>query len=145
MNKSEFYYFDGSKFHRCLCVSDLKDLNNKSDNLFYMDDKKVEELISFERIKRTHFNQLENVENYFFLLTDSGWNLIVVEDMNINSRKMQLIDRVKIDIQQSIKINPTEIKGFNLAVLENKIKTMENIKLENPNEYKVNCFEIIKL
>lgn len=143
---SEFYYFDGVDFRRCLTLSSVEDFSldkNVEDNLFYFSKDGVENLLGFSKIKDTCKYYLEKAESFLYILTENGWEMIVTEDMDIRNKDLEVYDKMNIIIKPSINIVPDERVTFDKFGDGYKVEFKDIVNLINKEPILIVCNEVV--
>ena len=113
---TEFYYFDGKEFQKCLTHNSCEGLplnNQVQDLVSYLGKDKDEVFTTLAKVQNSCNFQLGNVESEFYILSGDQWELVMTESMNLHPNGLGLFDRVAITLTNITK----KVKCFELLKL----------------------------
>lgn len=128
---SEFYYFDGVEFQRCMTINSSKGIpidKEVEDYLQYIGRDTIETLLTFSKIEKRCLYKLENVNSYLNILTPKGWELVTTDTMNIRAKELDTKSTVIITISNPLPVDITDTT--NLPILN--IPALEVKGIPNP-------------
>lgn len=108
---TEFYYYDGNSFQRCLVLDELTNSmidNNVSGLISYAGRDGFSNLVTEDNIETKCFYKIENVPNLFHVRTPRGWELIMTESMDVKAKGLSFIDNVLIDVKPVLLVSVSE-------------------------------------
>lgn len=107
---TEYYYFDGVKFQKCITLNSTKGLaldKNVEDYAKYISSDGIETLLTFAKAEKGCLYNPERVEGILNILTPNGWDSIITEDMNVRPKGLDTKDTVNISVREVllVKVN----------------------------------------
>lgn len=124
------YYFDGTKFQRCLNTDTVKGLpldKRVEDLTFYVEPGgNVNTLLSELRAIETCFYDIDEVPKLLYVLTSRGWELILSEDMNVRPKGLHTKESISVLVKEVLQVIASETFNLPVKTFDQTINAYDN-------------------
>lgn len=115
---TEFYYYDGSKFQRCLITGELSNSmldENIPELISYTTREGFNRFVTEAKVEKKCLYKVENVPNLIYVNTYRGWELLMTDSMDVKVKGLDTIDIVDINVRPVLLVPITD--SYDIGVL----------------------------